>query len=294
MAHRMGAFSPQRLTRREVLAGSAALAVTCATGPLPASAGPASPWSDSTHSALRLLDGGPEGASRGEHLAAIALRLKPGFKTYWRHPGDSGVPPHFQFDGSANLREALVHFPAPRRFDDGAGGVSFGYVEPELLLPVTVVATDPMKKVLLRLKADYAVCEKLCVPASGVAELLLGGAPTAHRDIIRQAMQKVPRVVPAGAPGPVRILGLQRGTAAGTFAVEITAPDGEAAELFVEAPQPWFFEVGPVASGKSVIVPVKVVERPTPHGGVALTLTLVATSGAIEVRLPLDGALIPS
>ncbi len=262
--------------------------------PAPAVAGPASPWSDSSHSALRLLDGGPDPASRGRHLAAIALRLKPGFKTYWRHPGDSGVPPHFQFEGSSNLREAHVHFPAPRRFDDGAGGVSFGYLEPELLLPVTVAAADAAKPVLLRLKADYAVCEKLCVPASGVAEVQLGGMPTAHGEAIRQAMKTVPRVVAAGAPGPVRILGLKRGTKPGTFAVAIEAPQGTVPELFVEAPQPWFFEVGAVTAGSPAIVPVKVVERPSPHGGVALTLTLVTGSGAIEVRLPLDGALIPS
>ncbi len=76
--------------------------------------------------------------------------------------------------------------------------------------------------------------------------------------------------------------------------VAIETPEGAAPELFVEAPQPWFFEVGPVAAGKDALAPVKVVERPSPHGGVGLTLTLVAGTGAIEVRLMLDGALIAS
>ncbi len=294
MALRMGAFRHQRLSRREVLAGSAALAAACASGSPPATAGPSSPWSDSTHSALRLLDGGPDPAGRGRHLAAIALRLKPGFKTYWRHPGDSGVPPRFEFEGSANLREAIVHFPAPRRFDDGAGGVSFGYVEPQILLPLSVAAADPLKPVMLRLKADYAVCEKLCVLANGAAELLLAGTPTPHGEAIRQALKTVPRSVAAGAPGPVRILGLQRGTKPKTFLVAIETPEGATPELFVEAPQPWFFDVGPVEAGKPALVPVKVVERPSPHGDVALTLTLVSAAGAVEVRMTLDGALIPS
>ncbi len=286
MALGMGASREQRPTRREVLAAGAGLAAVCA-GLSPATAGPASSWSESTHSALRLLDGGPAG--HGQHLAAIALRLKPGFKTYWRHPGDSGVPPQFQFEGSSNLREAVVHYPAPRRFDDGAGGVSFGYLERELLLPLTVSAIDPSRPVTLKLKADYAVCEKLCVPATGSAELQLGGAPTAHGEMIRAAMKSVPRPVALGAPGPLRILGLRRGAKPGSFAIEIEAPEGSTPELFIEAPQPWFFEVG-AAAGKPSLIAVKVVERPKQATDAALTLTLVAGAASIEVRAPLDTA----
>ncbi len=245
MAVPMGAYQTQRLSRREVLAG--ATAAIGVAGLSPAVASPDSAWSPSSHSAMRLVDGGPDSASRGQHLAAIALRLNPGFKTYWRHPGDSGVPPQFNFEGSTNLRRVTVHFPAPQRFDDGAGGVSFGYVARELLLPLTVSAVDPAKPVTLRMKADYAVCEKLCVPATGAAELQLKGGATAHGEAIRQAMAMVPRPVSLGAPGPLRVIGLTRGAEAGRFLVEIAAPEGTTPDLFIEAPQPWFFEVAAAA-----------------------------------------------
>ena len=289
----MGAFRQQRLTRREVLAGALALQAVALTGASPASAGPDSTWSESSHSALRLLDGGPA-ETRGHHLAAIVLRLKPGFKTYWRHPGDSGVPPQFQFEGSSNLKDVIVHFPAPGRFDDGAGGMSFGYVTGELLLPLSVTAADPAKPVVLRLKADYAVCEKLCVPANGVAELSLGSQPTSHGDAVRQAMATVPRPVALAAPGELRILGFRPGPKPGKFSIEIATPAGETPELFVEAPQPWFFEVAgiePATAGRPALATVKVVQKPPSPGDAPLTLTLVAGKAAIEVRAPLDSAL---
>jgi DsbC/DsbD-like thiol-disulfide interchange protein len=121
------------------------------------------------------------------------MRLNPGFKTYWRHPGDSGVPPSFRFEGSRNLKSARVHFPAPRRFADGAGGFSIGYDGPEILLPLAITPVDPAKPVELVMEADYAVCEKMCVPASGKASLLLSAdGKSPFHDALDVAMSRVP------------------------------------------------------------------------------------------------------
>jgi DsbC/DsbD-like thiol-disulfide interchange protein len=83
----------------------------------------ASPWQRDGHSAVRLLAGSRSGAVL---LGGIAFQLQPGWKTYWRSPGDSGVPPRFDFTKSDNIEAVTVLWPAPMRFDDGAGGVSLG------------------------------------------------------------------------------------------------------------------------------------------------------------------------
>lgn len=285
----MGAFRKQRLSRREVLAAAGIMLAPKAVS----AAETASAWAVASHSAIRLVDGGraPDGAL----LAALAMRLKPGFKTYWRHPGDSGVPPIVRFEGLANLKSAELLFPAPKRFDDGAGGVSFGYLSEEVLLPILVTPIDPAKPVRLKLHADYAVCEKLCVPASGGAELLLAGRPTSHGDAVRQALAAVPARVALGAPGPLRILGFAKGREPGRFEVTLAVPESQHPELFVEAPQPWFLDAKdfvPAAAGRPARFAVQVVEKDRSGLNPDLTLTLVAGPKAIEVRAPLDIGLI--
>ena len=67
------------------------------------------------------------------------LQLQPGWKTYWRTPGDSGVPPRFDFSKSENVEAVTVLWPAPTKFDDGAGGHSLGYHD-QIVLPLRIVA----------------------------------------------------------------------------------------------------------------------------------------------------------
>ena len=286
--------SPLMIGRREALLGLGAVALSPA-GVALAAGQDASAWSSSTHSAVRLISGGGQ---NGHYLAGIALSLKPGFKTYWRQPGDSGVPPVFRFEGSGNLASAHVHFPAPQRFDDGAGGFSFGYLEPELILPVSIVASDPAKPVRLRLHADYAVCEKLCFPATGSVELEL--SPSGARgfaDAIRKAMALVPHRAVLGEGRPLQVTGLRRGDGAGSFLVDVRSPGTVSPELFIEADAPWFLEAKafiPAKDGKTAHFAVQVIERDkSPHSsGADLTLTLVTGKQAIEVRTRLDIALI--
>src|SRR5438045_9308446 len=84
----------------------------------------ASPWQKDDHSAVRLLAGSRSGAVL---LGGIAFQLQPGWHTYWRTPGDSGVPPRFDFAKSENIEAVTILWPAPTKFADGAGGTSLCY-----------------------------------------------------------------------------------------------------------------------------------------------------------------------
>src|SRR6202140_4870955 len=84
----------------------------------------ASPWQRDGHSAVRLLAGSRSGSVL---LGGIGFQLQPGWKTYWRTPGDSGVPPRFDFSKSDNVEAVTVLWPGPMKLEDGAGGTSVGY-----------------------------------------------------------------------------------------------------------------------------------------------------------------------
>src|SRR5215813_15366642 len=127
----------------------------------PAHAEDASPWARDMHSAVRLIAAGAShDKGRPVVRAGIEIRLDPGWKTYWRYPGDSGVPPTLDFAGSENVKAVSALWPAPERFADGAGGYSIGY-HGDVVLPLQIIPNDTSKPPMLHVKLGYAVCGKL-------------------------------------------------------------------------------------------------------------------------------------
>src|ERR1044072_4146433 len=167
--------------------GAAALCVACATSEVHAE--DASPWQRDAHSAVRLLAGSRSGTGL---LGGVAIQLQPGWKTYWRSPGDSGVPPRFDFSKSDNVEAVTIMWPAPLKFDDGAGGHSIGYRD-QAGLPLRIVAKAADKPVTLRAEINYAVCEKLCIPVEASDELGFNSVASTEDANLRAALDTVPK-----------------------------------------------------------------------------------------------------
>lgn len=190
-------------------------------------------------SAVRLVAGKVFESPQGERIyrAGIAFSIEPGWKTYWRYPGDSGVPPRFDFGGSHNVADVTVKWPAPEIFDDGAGGRAIGY-SGEVVLPLHVTPSERSKPVRLRLELDYAVCEKLCVPARASLQLDLTAAPSAADNEIAAAEAKTPRAAKLGEQAPLaihRILREKEG-ARERVLVDIAGPAAGRLILLAEGP----------------------------------------------------------
>src|SRR5262249_37492548 len=140
--------------------------------------------------------------------AGIEIRLKTGWHTYWRYPGDAGVPPQFDFKGSQNVKDVQVLWPAPRLITE-AGGNAIGYVG-EAIFPLRVLAQDPALPVVLRLKLDYAICEKLCVPAEARLELALSKRQASRDAALAAAEARVPKRVGLGEGDALAIRAVKR------------------------------------------------------------------------------------
>lgn len=100
----------------------------------------------------------------GHHMAALQFDLAEGWKTYWRAPGDAGIPPVFDWSGSQNVKSVQIHWPSPVVFHNN-GMQTIGYHE-ALTLPVEITPIDPTRPVTLKVAVDLGVCEKICMPAS--------------------------------------------------------------------------------------------------------------------------------
>src|ERR1700682_4468077 len=192
----------------------------------------ASPWQRDGHSAVRLLAGSRSGAVL---LGGLAGQLQPGWKTYWRTPGDSGVPPRFDFSKSENIEAVTVLWPAPTKFDDGAGGHSLGY-QNQVVMPLRIVAKNADKPVMLRAEINYAVCEKLCIPVEANAELAIASVASTEDSALFAALDAVPKPANVGDPNPLTIRDVKR-DGKSMVLVDVVSPDARVINLFVEGPQ---------------------------------------------------------
>ena len=244
-----------------------------------------SDWVASEHVRVRLIDAGPTATGR---LAGLQMQLDPSFLTYWRTPGEAGVPPTASFEGSANLRSAALAFPAPQRFDEG-GSEAFGY-KTEVIFLVRVEPVDLRLPVSLAVALSFAVCSDLCLPGQVKLRLDLDGSGRSpEADLVRDASRLVPVPMPLGGPGPLAVVAVEPGAAPDQARVRVRNLPDTTPELFVEAPDPWFIQVGPgSAAGADTVFDIRALSGPKARAKVPLTLTLVAGERAVETVAELD------
>ncbi|WP_406856587.1 protein-disulfide reductase DsbD domain-containing protein [Alsobacter sp. KACC 23698] len=277
------------------LALGAMLAASAPSLPHAADAG-ASTWASGFHASFRLVDGGAAEAP-GLRKAGIEIRLDPHFKTYWRTPGDSGLPPSFDWSGSDNVKAVEVRWPLPARFEDAAGS-SIGYKE-SVLLPLRVTLANPARPAALNLKLDYAVCEQICIPVKGEARLPLGSGAAAppFAPAVAAAEARAPVRKPAGSGAPPSIEAAAAAADGGSIAVSAVIPPGaDPVELFAEAGQDWLFGAPalvkdePSRDARRVTWRLAVDAAPTDArlAGLPVTITLSVGGTAIEVETRLD------
>ncbi len=193
-------------------------------------------WSSIGVGDARLLAAG--GAAPGAQ-AGIHIRLGQGWKTYWRSPGEAGMPPSFDWSGSKNLRRADILWPAPKRFEDG-GVMSVGYID-DILFPVSVVPEDPSKPVSLDVHVTFGVCKDICLPREARLSLTLtprgdDAVQGQHDALIARYLSRVPRMGEGDEPPALERAFLSGTAKSMRIVVDVRVPPGErSTDLFAEA-----------------------------------------------------------
>ena len=230
--------------------------------------------------ALRLMT---MAAVAGHYEAAVEIKLSSSAITYWRQPGEAGVPPEFSFAGSENVAKANVSYPAPQRLDEG-GIEAFGY-RGGVTFPLQVTPADTTKPVHLAVTLNYAICDRICVPAKGHVDLVLpqnGDSPA--RAAIAAAQASVPIVLSAADSAQHVAISTQKGQAKPQWQLSWLGAD-PLTDLFAEGPQGFAFATHKTAAN---IFSLAAVEMPTePVASVPVRLTLTGPGKSYELTLPL-------
>jgi DsbC/DsbD-like thiol-disulfide interchange protein len=237
----------------------------------------ASDWAVAARSQARLIADGAGGAG-------IEIELAPGAITYWRDPGESGVPPTFDFSASQNVASAQVDFPAPTRIAEPDGSSANGYRE-RVVFPVRVTGAVAGRPTVLRLNASYAVCEKICLPARASLSLELpSGLSGSHDAALAAARNATPRRVAfTDLDGHLNVVG------ANAWSLCFPSQGGQAPSLFLEAPRGAWIETGPAHSqGGRACFSLTLREPPTDtQSPLKVTATLTGAERAQETSFEL-------
>lgn len=178
------------------------------------------------------------GVAAGKVSAGIAVDLPEGWKTYWRTPGDAGIPPTFDAAASTGLTPVTVRYPVPERFDE-AGLTAIGYTK-SVVLPIDTALADPAKPGKLVVEVMIGICHEICLPFETRLEATIDPktAPdAAAAAVISAAMARVP--VAADTTKPPRIVSARRDTSGRqeTVVVEVAMPPaGGDEDVLVEGP----------------------------------------------------------
>ena len=226
----------------------------------------------------------------------LHITLPKGWKTYWRSPGDAGLPARIDWSGSSNLADAEVRWPIPERFSL-FGLESFGY-EHELVLPITARPEKPGEALRLEASVDYLVCKDICVPITTALKLDLPAGPARPSEAAHLIDRFNVRV-----PSPATAAGLaveeafatgsgksQRLTVTARSDTPFVRPD-----LLIEGPAGLSFgkpQIEPRDGGRSArfVVPAFLMPE-TALAGTPLMLTVTDGDRALEAKVtPEQGA----
>lgn len=251
---------PRRRVWAVNIASAAAVAIAAlASGAALAAQGLTTAWSTGNPEArARLVAGDPPPGAPAAALtpvAAIEVELQPGWKTYWRFPGDAGgVPPVFDWSRSQNVRSAKVLFPAPQRIKDVTGDI-LGYTN-VVTLPVVVEPLDSTKPVALKVTMEYGVCREICIPVT--AEFSLDVPATARGPLpasVAAALDKVPRTAERRLTDDPKLVKTEVNLAGDkpSLAIEAEFPGGTAgADVYVESPNGYYIPLPKPRSAKDL------------------------------------------
>lgn len=201
----------------------------------------ASDWFSTPESAVRIVTAVDGVGALDSVPAGIEIELAPGWKTYWRSPGDAGYPVSVEWQGSDNLERADLYWPVPHRFTL-FGLDTFGYGD-RVVFPVVLVPERVGDGIRLAARVRYLVCEEICIPYEADLALDLPDAPatpSAEAQLINRFESQVPGT---GAEHGIEIIDISLGHGA-TPSITVTARSDIpfiAPDLLVEGTYDWRF-----------------------------------------------------
>ena len=281
-------------TLRSVATGLFVLLAALLAANIPAH-GASGPWQRADTVEGRLIaavEGMGEGTGTlGRVPLGLHLKMKPGWKTYWRSPGDAGLPPQLSWEGSGNLAGTDFRWPAPHRFTL-FGIETFGY-DGEVVFPITAKPAQAGQPLDLKASVDLLVCSEICVPQHLDLTLDVPAGPAASSGGDANLIARFASYVPGD--GTASGLGIESVRTSGKD-LEVVATGREPfvdPDVFVENAAGAVFGAPTVAyadGNRRITVTLPSTGQLVPLDGLPVTLTLVDGARSLETTATVNAA----
>jgi suppressor for copper-sensitivity B len=167
----------------------------------PAVAQPADPgaseWVQGEKARVRLISTVTHSGDLPVLDLGLEVVLEEGWKTYWRSPGDAGVPPHIDWAGSGNFSTAELSYPAPKRFSY-YDAETFGYSD-RVIYPIAFTPEQAGRDISLKADVNILVCDDVCIPHEMALSLPIPSGQARTSDFANDVNQFASRVPRDGA-----------------------------------------------------------------------------------------------
>ncbi|MBI1274304.1 MAG: copper resistance protein [Alphaproteobacteria bacterium] len=260
-----------------------------------AQAATSTPWQSNEQLSVRLLSGVNAVGDLSVIPLGLEVKLAPEWDTYWRSPGDAGMPPNIDWLKSqpdGNIDSITILYPAPHRFTM-QGLDTFGY-STHVIFPLELQPREPGKPVTLDARVDILVCKNICIPHRFDMKLALPTGAAARSDVaalIDEYRAKVPRDSDeAGLKVTAAVMDVENGVLTVDIASEkpLQMPD-----VFVETSESLIFsaaatEISPDTLFAEMRLPLAAMsDKEALRGGLPLTLTVTDGDRSREQKVDL-------
>jgi len=248
-------------------------------------------WQRKAEVSVRLVSGVEGTGNAVEIPLGLDIDLEPGWHTYWRSPGETGLPPQFDWSASlnetGNLESVQILYPTPKRIQEQSLETA-GY-DADLLLPIIAQVREPGRPLKISASLDILVCNKICVPRRFDLRLDIPSGEAATSPEYAY-IEKWRALIPTG-PGVSRIAitNVQRNPT-DIFITFTRARDGADPEIFVESeagvifakPEPQ--EIG-ADTASFVLKPAAALPEGVSLRDTPVTVTIVDGAESLEQKL---------
>ncbi len=236
-------------------------------------------WLVDQYTKSRLFVGGYDAQKKLLRLG-WQVSLKEGWKTYWRSPGDAGLPPRWSWGDNRNIQYISVSWPEPKLLH--IFGMDTYIYDHEVILPIDVAVTDVTRPTFIALDLEYMICEDICIPKEGRYHFEIPAFQDIEVSLFQKALlDRYTGRVPVSLSGEDTVV---RVDAARKDTLLIHLPENivNIEDIIIEGPEGMMFGRPSAEGNNRFSVPYS---GDRSLEGMALTLTLLGGAGEMKVTV---------
>jgi DsbC/DsbD-like thiol-disulfide interchange protein len=245
-----------------------------------------SEWVEVQGGEIRIVAAKPQ--VDGSIPAILDIRLEPGWKTYWREPGASGIPPEITVDAAGGIDYAGIRFPAPKTFDDGI--VRYvGYDQP-VALPLAL-KRNRSGDLFLKASVFLGICKDICIPVQADLSVALPEA-LVENPLERARIDAALEALPQPPDDTFKVASASYDPEAQSLRVRLSLPKtttAQSPELFIAGPPGYGFGKPKMTRAADGSFNAEIPVRAPKKGGALKSGSVVVTikAGARSMESPL-------